>query len=155
MVALLPSYVAYAAAFTSSEDEAGLDIDMGLVVIALALAPLVFVAVGFISRNPQAPRRVLHSVGLLLALGLILGLISPIIGAAAGFGVGIALSLHPVDVEGWLKRRLIGVALALVYMFALLVFIPAAGLIAGAVTPGFMVGFADEYSVWRDSVVTR
>lgn len=155
MVTLLPSYVAYAAAFTSSEDGAGFDIDMGLVVIAIALAPLVFIAVAFISRNPQAPRRVLHSVGLQLAIGLILGLISPIIGAAAGFGVGIALSLHPVDVDGWLKRRLIGVALALVYMFALLVFIPAAGLIAGAVAPGFMVGFADEYTVWRDSVTAR
>jgi hypothetical protein len=37
-------------------------------------------------------------------------------------------------------------------MFALLVFIPAAGLIAGAVAPAFMVGFADEFSVWRESV---
>jgi hypothetical protein len=152
MVALLPSYVAYAAAFTASQDDSGFDIDMGLVVLAVALAPLVFIAVAFISRNPQAPRRVVHSVGLLLAIGLILGLISPIIGAAAGFGVGIALCLHPVLLEGWLRRRLIGVALALVYMFALLVFIPAAGLIAGAVAPAFMVGFADEFSVWRESV---
>jgi hypothetical protein len=154
-VALLFSYVVYAAAFTPSEDGPGFDIDVGLVVIAVALAPLVFIAVAFISRNPQAPRRVLHSVGMLLGIGLILGLISPIIGAAAGFGVGIALSLNPVPVDGWLKWRLIGVTLALVYMFALLVFLPAAGLIAGAVAPGFMVGFADEFSVWRESVTAR
>ena len=152
---LLFSYVLYAAAFAPSEDGPDFDIDVGMVVIALALAPLVFIAVAFISRNPQAPRRVLHSVGLLLGIGLILGLISPIIGAAAGFGVGIALSLHPVPVEGWLKWRLIGVALALLYMFALLVFLPAAGLIAGAVAPGFMVGFADEYTVWRESSTAR
>jgi hypothetical protein len=150
-VVLLFSYVVYAAAFVPSEDGPDFDIDVGLVVIALALAPLVFIAVAFISRNPQAPRRVVQSVGLLLGIGLILGLISPIIGAAAGFGVGIALSLHPVPAEGWLKWRLIGVAFALVYMFALLVFLPAAGLIAGAVAPGFMVGLADEYSVWRES----
>lgn len=91
----------------------------------------------------------LQAIAALVALGLVLGLISPVIGAAAGFGVGIALCLHPVGVEGWLKRRLIGVGLALVYMLALLIFIPAAGLIAGAVVPGLMVGFADEYSVWR------
>lgn len=151
LVVLLFSYVAYAAAYVASEDGTGFEVDTGLVVIALAIAPLVFIAVAFISGNPQAPRRVLHSIGLLLVIGLVLGLISPIIGAAAGFGVGIALCLHPVDVEGWLRRRLIGVALALAYMFALLLFIPAAGLIAGAVVPGLMVGFADEFSVWRES----
>jgi len=154
-VALFFSYVAYAAAFVASEDGSGFDIDGGLVAMALALSPLVFIAVAFISRNPRAPRRVLHSVGLLLVIGLILGLVSPIIGAAAGFGVGIALSLHPVAVGGWLRRRLIGVALAIVYMFALLLFIPAAGLIAGAVVPGLMVGLADEYGVGRESVATR
>lgn len=146
------SYVAYAAAFVASEDGTGFEVDTGLVVISLVIAPLVFVAVAFISRNPGAPRRVTQSVGLLLLVGLVLGLVSPIIGAAAGFGLGIALCLHPVGADGWLKRRLIGVALALVYMFALLVFIPAAGLIAGAVVPGLMVGFADEYGVWRESV---
>jgi hypothetical protein len=154
-VALLFSYIAYAAAFAASEEGAGFDIDGGLVTIAIALAPLVFISVAFISRNPQASRRVVQSVGLLLAIGLILGLVSPIIGAAAGFGAGIALSLHPVAVEGWLNWRLIGVALAIVYMIALLVVIPAAGLIAGAIAPGLMVGFADEYRVWRESAAAR
>ena len=154
-MALFFSYVAYAAAFAASEDGSAFDIDGGLVTIALALAPLVFISVAFISRNPQARRRIVHAVGLLLVIGLILGLISPIIGAAAGFGVGIAVSLHPVAVEGWLKWRLVGVALAIVYMFALLVVIPAAGLIAGAVVPGLMVGFADEYRLWRESAAAR
>lgn len=150
LVILLFSYVTYAAAYVASEDGTGFEVDTGLIVISLAIAPLAFIAVAFISRTPDAPRRVLQAVGLLLVVGLVLGLISPIIGAAAGFGVGIALCLHPVGVDGWLRRRLIGVALALVYMFALLIFIPAAGLIAGAVVPGMMVGFADEYGVWRD-----
>lgn len=143
--------MAYAAAFAASEEGSGFDIDGGLVSIALALAPLVFISVAFISRNPQAWRRILQSVGLLLVTGLILGLVSPIIGAAAGFGAGIALSLHPVAVEGWLRWRLIAVVLAIVYMFALLVVIPAAGLIAGALAPGLMVGLADEYRLWRES----
>ena len=151
---LLFSYVAYAGAFVVSGDGAGFDTDPGLVVIALAMVPLVFIAVAFISRNPRARGRVLQSVGLLLVIGLVAGLISPIVGAAAGYGAGIAVSLHPVNVEGCLRRRLIGVVLALIYMSALLVFIPAAGLIAGAIVPGLMVGFADEYSVWRESATS-
>lgn len=143
------SYFPYAAAFIPPEGDSGPYIDAGLVAIALALAPLVFVAVGFISRNPSAPKKVLYSLGVLLALGLSLGLLSPIIGAAAGFGAGIALTLNQPDIEGQIKRRMVGVALAIVYMFAMLVFIPPAGVLAGAILPGLMVGFADEYGAWR------
>lgn len=147
---MLFSYFPYAAAFIPPEGESGSSIDAGLVAIALALAPLVFVAVGFISRNPTTPKRVIYSLGLLLALGLSLGLLSPIIGAAAGFGAGIALTLNQPDIKGQMKRRMVGVALAIVYMFAMLVFIPPAGVLAGAILPGLMVGFADEYGAWRE-----
>lgn len=119
--------------------------------ISLALAPLVFIAVGFISRNPTVPKKVLYSLGLLVALGLTLGLLAPILGAAAGFGVGIAITLNQPDIDGQLTRRLVAVALALVYMFAMLVFIPPAGVLAGAILPGLAVGFADEYGTWRQS----
>lgn len=124
-------------------------IDAGLLAIALALAPLVFVVVGLVSRNPGTPKRVLQSMGLLILLGLGLGLLSPVLGAAAGFGVGIALTLHPLGIEGQLKRRLVAVALAVVYTFAMLVFIPPGGVLAGAILPALMVGFADEYAAWR------
>lgn len=146
---MLFSYFPYAAAFIPPEGESGLYVDAGLVAISLAIAPLVFVAVGFISRNPTTPKKVLYSLVLLLVLGLSLGLLSPILGAAAGFGVGIALTLNQPDIEGQLKRRIFGVALAVVYMFIMLVFIPPAGVLAGAVLPGLMVGFADEYGAWR------
>ena len=62
------SYFAYAAAFINPEEE-GVTIDAGLVGIALAVAPLVFVAVGFVSRNADAPRRILLAMGLLIARG--------------------------------------------------------------------------------------
>lgn len=146
---MLFSYFPYAAAFIPPDGKSGPQIDVGLVAIALALAPLVFVSVGLISRNPTAPKKVLYSLGLLLVLGLSLGLLSPILGAAAGFGVGIALTLNQPKIEGQLKRRLLGVALAVVYMFAMLVLIPPAGVLAGAILPGLMVGFADEYGAWR------
>lgn len=146
---MLFSYFPYAAAFIPPDGGTGPYVDAGLVAISLAIAPLVFVAVGFISRNPTTPKKVLYSLVLLLVLGLSLGLLSPILGAAAGFGAGIALTLNQPDIDGQMRRRMVGVGLAIVYTFAMLVFIPPAGVLAGAVLPGLMVGFADEYGAWR------
>lgn len=88
-------------------------------------------------------------MGLLLVLGLAIGRWSPIVGAATGFGVGFAITLNMPAFDGQLRRRLIGVGVAVIYMVVMLGLIPAAGVIAGAVLPGFMVGFADEYGAWR------
>lgn len=145
------SYFPYAAAFIPSEGETGPAIDAGLVAIALAVAPLVFVTVGFISRNPKTPKRVLISMGLLLAIGLSLGLIAPVLGAAAGFGVGVALTLNLPDIAGQMRRRMIGVGFAVAYMLLMLFVLTPAGVLAGAILPGLMVGFADEYGAWRES----
>jgi hypothetical protein len=124
---------------------------MGLVAIALLIAPLVFSSVGLISRRPHTPWRVLQSMGLLIVVGLPFGLLSPVVGAAAGFGVGFALTLNMPTFEGQLRRRLVGVGFVVVYMAILLVVIPSAGVLAGAILPGFMVGFADEYGAWREA----
>lgn len=151
---MLFSYFPYAAAFIPPEGEAGPYMDVGLVGIALALAPLVFVAVGFISRNPRAPRKILYAMGALVVLGLSIGLLAPILGATAGFGAGIALTLNQPEIDRQLRRRLVAVGLVVVYMFAMLVFIPPAGVLAGAVLPGLAVGFADEYGAWRASATS-
>ena len=145
------SYFPYAAAFIPAEGETGPAIDAGLVAIALAVAPLVFVTVGFVSRNPKTPKRILISMGLLLAIGLSVGLIAPILGAAAGFGVGIALTLNLPDIEGQMRRRMIGIGFAVAYMLLMLFVLTPAGVLAGAVLPGLMVGFADEYGAWREA----
>lgn len=93
-------------------------------------------------------------MGLLVAIGLALGLLSPIIGAAAGFGVGIAMTLNMPDFEGQLRRRLLAVGFAVAYMSVMLVLIPPAGVLAGALLPGVMVGIADEYGAWREFKAT-
>lgn len=147
-VVVVFSYFTYAAAFISTEGDAS-EIDPGLVAIALAIAPLVFVVVAFVSRNPRAPRMVLISMGLLLGLGLSVGLISPALGAAAGFGVGVAICLRLPDIPDQLRRRLIAVSLSVVYTMFLLFFLTPAGLITGGLLPGLAVGFADEYGAWR------
>jgi len=147
-VVIVFSYFTYAAAFTANKGEAA-EIDPALVAIALGLAPFVFVVVGFVSRNPKAPRMVLISMGLLLGLGLSVGLISPALGAAAGFGVGVAICLRLPDIPDQLRRRLIAVSLSVVYTMILLFFLTPAGLITGALLPGLAIGFADEYGAWR------
>lgn len=147
-VIIVFSYFTYAAAFIVPEG-APPRIDPGLVGISLALAPLAFVIVGVVSRNANAPRMILISMGLLLALGLALGLISPALGAAAGFGVGVALCLKLPDIPDQLRRRLVAVSLSTVYTMLLLFFLTPAGLITGALLPALAVGFADEYGAWK------
>ena len=148
------SYFPYAAAFIRTPGgEAA--IDPGLLGIGLVLAPVVFIVVALVSRNPRAPRMILNSMGLLLVLGLSLGLISPVLGAAAGFGVGAALCLRLPDIPDQLRRRIIAVALALIYTTVLLVVATPAGVLAGAIVPMLIVGFADEYGAWRFSAVDR
>ncbi|MGZ8756028.1 MAG: hypothetical protein ACXW15_12670, partial [Acidimicrobiia bacterium] len=107
------SYFPYAAAFIDGVDE--VTVDPRLVGIALVIAPFVFVVVSFVSRNTRGPRQILMAMGLLLVFGLALGLISPVLGASAGFGVGTALTLRMPDVPDQMKRRLFGVAFAVVY----------------------------------------
>jgi len=141
-------------AFVGGDGEDRL-VDPGLVAIALVVAPVVFVAVGVVSRSPNWVKRTLVSFGLLLALGLALGLFDPALGAAAGFGVGIAVTLNMPDIAGQLRRRLAGVAFAVAYMLVMLLLINPAGVLAGAVLPGLMVGFADEYGAWRTNRLTE
>jgi hypothetical protein len=123
-------------------------IDATLVGISLLIAPLVFLLVAFLSRNPR-PKLVLWAMLLLVLLALPIGLLSPILGASAGFGVGIALVLHQPDVPGVMKRRIWAVFFSVAYTFFLLIVATPAGVFTGAVLPPILVGLADEYSVWR------
>ena len=146
-IAMMFSYFPYAAAFATPEGEPN-RIDVGLVGIGLAIAPFVFVVVGFASRNPRAPKRVLQSMGLLILLGFAFGLLSPVLGAAAGFGVGASLCLNPPDFDGVLKRRLWATGFTVFYVLVLLVFLRPAGVFTGGLLPLLMIGFADEYTAW-------
>lgn len=145
------SYFPYAAAFVIPEGGAERTMDAGLVAIGLAVAPLVFIVVGLVSRNPLTPKRTLWSMGLLIVIGLSVGLLDPALGASAGFGVGIALTLRVPDIPGQMKRRMYGVAFAVAYTLLLLIFIPSGGVLTGAVFPALMVGFADEYGAWKQN----
>lgn len=146
-VAMMFSYFPYAAAFADSDGESG-TINMGLVAIGLAVAPFVFVLLGFVSANKAAPRRVMQSMVLLPLVGLGVGLLSPAVGATAAFGVGAALCLNPPDAPYVYRWRMGAVALTVVYTTILLITVTPAGVFTGGLLPLMMVGFADEYLLW-------
>lgn len=147
-IVMMFSYFPYAASFVT--DEAGtVQINVGLVGIALALAPFVFVVLAFVSQHPRAPWKVLHSMMLLIPVALAVGLLSPVLGATAGFGVGGALCLRPLDRSEAMKWRWWAVGVTVLYTLFLLVVVTPAGVFTGGLLPLMMVGFADEYTEWR------
>jgi Na+/melibiose symporter-like transporter len=143
------SYFPYAAAFARPEGEPA-RIDVGLMGIGIVMAPFVFVTVAFVSRNARAPRRVLQSMLLLLPLALAVGLLSPVLGATAAFGVGGSLCLNPPDLADVLRWRLWATSFTVLYVFFLLAVITPAGVFAGGLLPLLMIGFSDEYMAWRE-----
>lgn len=147
-IVMMFSYFPYAAAFGTGEDGVT-QINMALVGVALALAPFVFVTVGFVSLNRAAPRRVMQSLALLIPIGLGVGLLSPVLGATAGFGVGGALCLRPLTHPETVRNRIFVAIFTVAYTFVLLLVITPAGVFAGGTLPLLMLGFADEFTDWR------
>lgn len=82
----------------------------------------------------------------MLLLALPLGLLSRLIGAAAGLAVGVAVVLNPPRLPNVFRNRLLAVLLSVAYAFLLLMVVPPAGVMTGAVLPPLMVGFADEFT---------
>lgn len=156
-VVMMFSYFPYAAAFTTAEGET-LRVDVGLIGIGLVMAPFVFVALAFISHGPRAPKRVLQSMGMLILLGLAVGLLSPVIGAAAGFGAGAVICLDPPRGQNVYRWRWSAVVFTVLYTLVLLVVATPAGVFTGGLLPLLMVGIADEYVMWlfqRDQAASR
>jgi hypothetical protein len=144
------SYFTYAAAFIGTEDDPS-SISPQLLGVGLALAPFVFVILGFVSRNHETPRRVPMAMGLLLGIGLAVGLLAPALGASAGFAAGGAITLNPPPVAGVERWRALAVLVTTVYLFVLLIAVTPAGVFTGGLLPLMMLGFADEYAIWRDA----
>jgi hypothetical protein len=146
-VVMIFSYFPYASSFTTLPN-GEVEISPALVGIGLVIAPFVFVTLGFVSRNPKAPKMVLWSMVLLIGLGFTLGLLAPVLGATAAFAGGAVLCLNPPRANNVYKWRIGAAALTVVYVFILLVTATPAGVFSGGFLPLLMVGFADEYSTW-------
>lgn len=125
--------------------------DGGPLALALALAVVAFLLIAYVSGRDQGWKRAFQATLLVVLLGLPLGLFTRIIGASVGFGVGVVVALNPPRFPNVFRNRLLAVLLAASYAFVLLVSIPPAGVMTGAVLPPLVVGFADEFTAWRAS----
>jgi hypothetical protein len=153
-IVMMVSYFSYAAAFV--DDTSGeRTVEPAPAVVGLAIAPFVFIVLGFVSRNARAPKRVLGAMGLLVAVGLAVGLLDPLVGAATGFCLGGAIVLNRPDVERLMFWRYGAVVFTSFYMLVLLVVAVPAAVFTGAILPLMMIGFADEYAAWSAGRATR
>ena len=143
--------VAYATAFIE-EDGRDDEFDFTLVGIALLLVPFVFMALAFISQNPQGPKRVLQAMPLFLAVALSVGLLEPVLGAAIGFAAGAALTLRPPPVPNVAKWRSGAVFFTAIYLLVLLLVVPPGGVFGASVVPLVMIGAADEYAIYNSGI---
>lgn len=140
-----PSYFSYGAAFVDDGDSSSFDVQFAAV--GLTIAPFVFIVLAFVSRNPNAPKQVLRAMGVLLLIGLPVGLLDPLLGAATGFSAGGAFTLNRPPVGDITRWRIYAVVFCLIYCLVLRVVVPPAGVFAGATVPFLLIGFADEFAV--------
>lgn len=116
--------------------------------LAFTLVPVVFAAVAFISGHPRAPMATLQGMGLWLLIALPLGLVNTVTGLCAAYGVAGAVALRR---DGPLRVRLVAVALATLYVTALVLTIVPAGVLSGAVVPLLAVKLGDMYHERRSA----
>lgn len=119
--------------------------------LGFSLVPIVFVAVALISGKERAPIATLKAMGLWLLVTLPLGIVNPVTGLCAGYGVGGALTLRSTVTDS-LRPRLVAVAVTALYATVLVVLVPPAGILTGAVAPLLVVKFGDYYVERREAV---
>jgi hypothetical protein len=144
----VPAYLFYGSAFLVDGQGAAV-VDRQPLLLALALAPFAFIVVAVVSRDPDMSKHVLRAMGLLIALGLGLGLLTPLLGASAGLGAGTALCLARPDVPNVVRNRFLAVGLGVVYTLVLLVTITPAGVFTGGILPTLLIGLADDFTLWQ------
>jgi hypothetical protein len=146
---MMVSLLSYAAAFAGDE-ATGDEVEPALIAVGLALAPFVFIIVGFVSQNARAPKQILMAMLLLLVIGLGIGFVDPLLGAATGFAAGGAVTLRRPPVERVMTWRVGAVIFTCLYLLVLFVIVPPAAVLTAVVIPLVLIGFADEYATWAD-----
>ena len=142
------SYWPLVAALTASLD--GDDASGAAVALGLALAPITFVLLAFLSRHPRAPGAVLKAMALLLLVGMPVALLNTIVGIFAGYAAGGVVALRPLPEGRPYRPRIIGVAVVAAYLFVLqVVGALEFALLSAAALPLAVSGVADEAMLGR------
>jgi hypothetical protein len=118
--------------------------------LGLALVPIAFIALAFISGHPAASGAVV--VALLVSVPVALPLAAlardVVTGVAAGYGAGGVVALRR-EYHQSRQARIVAVVLTAVYVFAVLRFDVAAGVTAACLLPFVALGIADLAGDWR------
>lgn len=126
--------------FASSTEEAlaaGPAFALGFILVPVACA-----TVAFASRHPRAPIATLKGMGAWLVVALPLSLMNPVTGLSAGFAASGSLTLRSDTLKPGRYRTfaIIGTA---IYVTILLVILPQAAIVAGALTPLLAIRVGD------------
>jgi hypothetical protein len=116
--------------------------------VGFALVPFVFLTLAFVSGRTSAAVAVLKAMGLWLIIALPLGLLNPVFGLCAGFGMGGVVTLKVSETDRTVAR-VIAVLLASAYSLVMLFVFPALGLLSGGILPLASLGLADYYTRHR------
>lgn len=133
--------------FASTSDEAiaaGPAFALGFI-----LVPVVCATVAFVSRHPQAPMATLKGMGAWLVLALPFSLGNPIIGLSVGFAAAGALTLRSDGLRPG-RYRMLAVVGTGVYIVVLILILPQAAIVAGAVTPLLAIRAGDLITEQRE-----
>jgi len=124
----------------------------GVIGIALGLVPVVFLAAAAVSNNEQSFRSGLLATLLWLVIAAPIAIFDIPTALVAGFGAGgIVAMRHPQGHR--LTYRIGAVGLCVVYVFAMQRFIPAAGIMVGAILPFVAIAIADLLQERQEQLV--
>jgi hypothetical protein len=144
--ALLAALVADASG-TETTAQDGAPIVPAAFAFGLALVPFVFVVLAFMSDQVRAASAVVKAMGLAVVVGVPVSALAgdAVTGIVAGVGAGGIVALRADDPSSR-KARIIAVAIATVYTFALVRTVGAVALLPAPVFPLTGIGIADHLS---------
>ena len=112
--------------------------------LGMAVLPLMFAAVAYLSLHPRAGTAVLKAVGLFFLLAVPVSALAQdaVSGLVAGFGAGAVVTVDRLPVHTW-QSRAIAVGASVFYVFVLIRIVPPLGIASAPLLPFTAVAVAD------------
>ncbi|MEA3510585.1 MAG: hypothetical protein U9R51_04030 [Actinomycetota bacterium] len=141
----LVSYWSLLRAYVAGREDLGPEVAGPSFFFGMIMVPFAFVVLAFVSRHPNAPMAVLKAMGLFLLVGLPVGMLIPVLGLVAGFGVGGVVAYRMEESHRY-GPRLIAIGGISVYTLLLMIIATPIGVFTGGFLPFVALVFADRYS---------
>ncbi|MBT8217580.1 MAG: hypothetical protein KJO17_12075 [Acidimicrobiia bacterium] len=148
-VLLVISYAGILGAFVASGLDDGPNPGPPLA-LGMALLPIVFAAVAYLSLHPRAGTAVLKAVGLFFLFAVPISALAQdaVTGLVAGFGAGAVVTVDRLPMHTW-KSRAIAVGASVFYVFVLVRIVPPLGVASAPLLPFTAVAMADYIAEQR------